>query len=214
MLFRSGVAEALARYPARNVRELGGVLNKVLAVQDLEGRSVTPDDVGKLMGQAPSPVPAVAPDDFVSFLDEMSETVATTVEAQEAPWRKLFRQAAETAERQGFSAARLREALEGDVPPEDWQQVAEAFKADLARLREIERELDVLGNPWPEAAQGVLKDPERLEEAESLLESVRERMRPFPALAPGPRLGDLRGFPTIAVRAGEQLIGKIGRAHV
>ena len=204
-----GVAEMLARFPARNVRELGGVLNRVLAIQDLEGRAVTVDEVSKMMGQAPAAGAAPAPsgtDDLASFLDEMSETVASTVEAQEEPWRKLFRTTAENAEREGFSAQRLRALMEGDEP-EQWQKEADRFTADRDRLREIESELDRLGNPWPEAAQGVLKDPERLEEAESLLESVRERMRPFQALAPGARLPDLKGFPPITIRAGEQLIG-------
>jgi hypothetical protein len=85
--------------------------------------------------------------------------------------------------------------------------VLETHNGILARLRAIEKELDRLGNPWPEAAQGVLRDPERLEEAESLLQSVRERMRPFLALAAGPRLPDLKNFPGIAVKAAEQLIG-------
>jgi hypothetical protein len=94
-----------------------------------------------------------------------------------------------------------------DGQNDDWEKVLETHNGILARLREIEKELDRLGNPWPEAAQGVLRDPERLEEAESLLESVRERMRPFLALAAGPRLPDLKNFPNITVKAAEQLIG-------
>jgi hypothetical protein len=210
----AGVAETLARFPARNVRELGGILNKVLAVQDLEGREMTPEEVAQLIGPVSTPAvvaaaPAAAPttqDDFASFMSELSESVASTVEAQEDPWRKAFRQAIEAAEREGFSAARLRMLLE-DGQDEGWQQVLETNQGILARLREIEKELDRLGNPWPEAAQGVLRDPERLEEAESLLESVRERMRPFLAIGPGPRLPELKDFPPITVRAAEQLIG-------
>ncbi len=38
---QAGVAEALARYPLKNVRELGGALNKVFATQDLEEREVS-----------------------------------------------------------------------------------------------------------------------------------------------------------------------------
>ena len=202
-----GVAEALARYPVRNVRELGGGLNRLMAIQDLEGRAVTPEEVARLMGQAPpAAAPGQAVDDFTSFMDEISETVASTVESQEEPWRKLFRQSVEAAEREGFSVTRLRDLMEGGEP-DGWADTAERFRGDLARLREIESELDRLGNPWPEVAHGVLRDPERVEEAESLLGSVRERMRPFGDLAPGARLADLKGFPTIAVKAAEQLIG-------
>jgi chromosomal replication initiator protein len=206
-----GVAEALARFPARNIRELGGALNRVFAIQDLEERQVTPDEVLRMLGQAPAEpaAPAAgrsAADEFASFMNEISATVATTVETQEEPWRKLFRQTAEAAEREGFNAARLRSLMEGKEPA-GWQKTAEKFSADLARLREIETELDRLGNPWPEAAQGVVREPDRLQEAEALLESVRERMRPFRALAPGARLTELRGFPNIAIKAGEQLTG-------
>ena len=202
----AGVAEAIARFPARNVRELGGGLNRVLAVQDLEGREVTPDEVSGLTGRAPEDEDS-GKADFESFLDEMSETVASSVDLQEEDWRKLFRETAEAAEREGFSATRIRVLMEGSEP-EGWEATAESFRADLARLREIEADLDRLDNPWPEAAAGVLRDPERLKEAESLLESVGERMRPFALLAAGPGLTDLGGFPKIALKAGEQLIGE------
>jgi chromosomal replication initiator protein len=139
-------------------------------------------------------------------MNELSATVATSVEAQEEPWRKLFRQTAEAAEREGFNAARLRSLMEGKEPA-GWEKTAEKFSADLARLREIETELDRLGNPWPEAAQGVVREPDRLQEAEALLESVRERTRSFRALAPGARIAELRGFPNIALKAAEQLTG-------
>ena len=204
-ILAAGVAEAIARFPARNVRELGGGLNRVLAVQDLEGREVTPDEVSGLTGRAREDEES-GKGDFESFLDEMSETVASSVASQEEPWRKLFRETVEAAEREGFSATRIHSLMEGSEP-EGWQATAASFRADLARLREIEADLDRLGNPWPEAAEGVLRDPERLEEAESLLESVRERMRPFAQLAAGPGLTDLEGFPTIVLKAGEQLIG-------
>jgi hypothetical protein len=53
----------------------------------------------------------------------------------------------------------------------------------------------------------VLEDPDRLEEAEALLTSVRERQRPFPKLADGPQLHDLEGFESIALKASAQLVG-------
>ena len=44
-----GVAEMLARVPVRNVRELAGGLNRILAVQDLEGSMVTPEEAAKAL---------------------------------------------------------------------------------------------------------------------------------------------------------------------
>lgn len=201
-----GVAEALARYPFKNVRELGGALNRILAVQDLEERPVSPEEIPGLMGEDVAPS-AEGEDDFGSFLSEVSDTLADTVEAQEEAWRKALREAAEAAERGGFKADRLRALLDHQSEPAGWETEVERFRADVGRLQEIDEELDELDNPWPEAAQGVLHDPDHLEEAEALLASVRERTRPFRVLGPGPDLAALAGkAPQLALKACEQLV--------
>jgi len=203
-----GVAEAVARAPLKNVRELGGVLNKIFATQDLEDRRVSIDEVGALM-QAQDKAAALSSgsNEFGSFLDDLATTVAVAVEKKEEPWRKALREAIETADRQGFSTLRLDALLDSASEPKGWDKAIESFKADLQRLHEIDNELGRLGNPWPEAAQGVLEDPDRLDEAEALLTSVRERQRPFPGLADGPQLHDLDGFESIALKAAAQLVG-------
>ena len=201
----SGVAEALGRYPFKNVRELGGALNKVFATQDLEERQVTPDEIQRLMGDTPSS-PTLSRDDFGSFVQDLSGMVAVTVEEQEEDWRKALREAVDAAEREGFSARRLK-ALQAGIEPKGWEGIVEKFRKDIQHLRGIENELDRLGNPWPEAAQSLLKDPERVDEAEALLTSVRERQRPFPKLGPGPDLGTLQGYPKMALKAAQQLAG-------
>ena len=202
----NGVAETVAKAPFKNVRELGGVLNKIFATQDLEGRVVTPGEVAKLLQQQ-SQVTKLggAKDEFGSFLNELATTVAQAVEKTEEPWRKAFREAIESADRQGFAVQRLVQ-LQGGSEPKGWQKVLDQFKADLQRLHEIDNELQRLGNPWPEAAHGVLIDPDRLEEAEALLASVRERQRPFPKLGPGPQLHDLAGFEPLVLKAAAQLV--------
>lgn len=207
-----GVAEAIARYPIRNVRELGGALNRILAVQELEERMVTAADVASFMGD-----PAVAAredakvegaaEEFHDFLDEVTGAVADAVVHQEVPWRKAFREAAEAAEREGFLAKRLRSALDARVEPSSWQGRVEGFRRDVVRLREIDDELTRLRNPWPEAASSVVKDPDRVEEAEALLASVRERVRPFREVSPGPSLRELEEqLPPLPLRAAAQLV--------
>ena len=200
-----GVAEALGRYPFRNVRELGGALNKVFATQDLEERQVGPEEITALMGEPQAEAGSGAEDEFGSFLEDLAESVADQVDAQEETWRSTLRDDAESAEREGFSAERLRKLLVGAEPPE-WEASAERFRTDVQRLRTIDSELDRLENPWPEAALDVLKDPDRLDEAEALLASVQERQRPFPKLSPGAALRDLQNFPSMAVKAAAQLV--------
>ncbi|MGE0160145.1 MAG: DnaA/Hda family protein [Gemmatimonadales bacterium] len=202
----NGVAEAVAKAPFKNVRELGGILNKIFATQDLEGRTVSPAEVTKLLReQSDATKVGNAKDEFGSFLTELASSVAQAVEKTEEPWRKAFRETMESADRQGFSVQRLA-ALGGTHEPKNWEKVLEAYKADIQRLHEIDNELQRLGNPWPEAAHGVLIDPDRLEEAEALLASVRERQRPFPKLAAGPLLHDLAGFEPILLKATAQLV--------
>jgi hypothetical protein len=202
----NGVAEAVAKAPFKNVRELAGVLNKIFATQDLEGRRVTPAEVGKLLqSQDEAAKLGKGSDEFGSFLSELASTVAQAVEKTEEPWRKAFREAMESADRQGFSVARLA-AYQTAAEPKGWEKILESYKADIQRLHEIDNELQRLGNPWPEAAQGVLIDPDRLEEGEALLASVRERQRPFPRLDSGPQLHDLTGFEPMALKAAAQLV--------
>jgi len=133
--------------------------------------------------------------------------VAVAVEKTEEPWRKAIREAIESADRQGFNVQRLA-PHQSSSEPKGWEKIVESFRADVQRLRDIDNELQRLGNPWPEAAQGVLMDPDRLEEAEALLASVRERQRPFPKLADGPLLHDLSGFEAMALKAAAQLVGE------
>jgi chromosomal replication initiator protein len=200
-----GVAEALARHPFRNVRELGGGLNKVLATQELEERRVRVDEVTLMMGTVTANEGEGDPE-FDSFLDDLVTSLAEVVEEKEEPWRRAFRAAIDTAEREGFSTLRLEPFTKGGEP-EGWEKFVGQYRDDVQRLRDIENELDELGNPWPEAAAGVLKDPDRLQEAESLLSSVRERQRPFPRLARGQVLSDLQDFPNIVLKAAGQLVG-------
>ncbi len=200
-----GVAEALARHPFRNVRELGGGLNKVLATQELEERRVRVDEISLMMGTV-SPNEGEGDPEFDSFLDDLVTSLAEVVEEKEEPWRRAFRQAIDAAEREGFSTLRLEPFAKGGEPDE-WENLVGQYRDDVQRLRDIENELDELGNPWPEAAAGVLKDPDRLQEAESLLSSVRERQRPFPRLARGQVLSDLQDFPNIVLKAAGQLVG-------
>jgi chromosomal replication initiator protein len=204
----AGVAEVVAKAPFKNVRELGGVLNKIFATQDLEGRQISSSEVTKLLQQQDEAASlGGGADEFGSFLTELASSVAVAVEKSEEPWRKAIREAIESADRQGYVVNRLQ-VHQGEKEPKNWEQIVESFKADIARLRDIDKELERLGNPWPEAAQGVLTDPDRLDEAEALLASVRERQRAFPKLGDGPLLHDLSDFDAMALKAAAQLVGE------
>lgn len=202
-----GVADALGRFPFPTVTELLSALTRILEVQDLENRLVTAGEVPDVI-QRRDPEEG-NPDDLElgKFLGELSDTVAARVQAQEAPWRRTLRVTAEGIEAEDFRADRLRRLIDGENRPPDLDGVVEEFRGTVRRLKEIRKELDAVGNPWPEAAYGVLRDPERLEEAEALLASAKERSRPFPTIPQGPSLEELGGqVPQLVIRAADQLI--------
>ncbi len=210
-----GVAETLARFPFKNVRELSGSLNKILAVQDLEGRQVETAELAELIGLEDKAQGEAAPDaaalldEFGSFIEELAATVATKVEREETPWRRKLRQTAETFERDGYSGTRLRRMLELDEPPGDIEEITAKFREDVEQLREITKGLDRVGNPWPEAAIGLIKEPDRVAEAQALLASAVERVRPFPLMGEGPSIEELAEyFPPVAVKAAQQLVAE------
>ncbi len=181
-----GVAEVLARSAFRNVRELQGALNRVLVLQELEGRSVTVEELPEAVGGLPQ-----APADA----------------SAEPEWRRRLQEAVDEAEKEGFVTQPLTRMLEADEEPEGWEETLEGYLADLERSRQISRELEELGNPWPEAAATLLRDPGRLDESEALLASARERARSFPDIPSGPDLGDLEEHvPALARRAADRLL--------
>ncbi len=190
-----GVAEAIARLPVGNVRELGGALNRIMAVQELEDRTVAPDEVPALLGMEEAATEGEG--------DALEEAAGEPGEE----WQTLFRMAAEEAEAEGLLASRLRRVLQSGSAPDDPGAVVEEFRTGVERLREIRAEIARVGNPWPQTAEQVLRNPERLEEAEAFLTSVRERLRPFPALPPGPSLDELEGrLSPLGVKAARHLV--------
>ena len=212
-MFEAGVAEALAKHAFTSVRALAGALNKILAIQELEGRQVEAHEIEALAGlqeEKPSEGPIAGQqllDEFGSFMEELSHTVTGAAEREEEPWRRLLRDTVEIFEKDGYSGTRLRRLLESGEPPPDPQAVADQFRRDIAQLRQIEKALAIAGNPWPEAAVGVLKDPERLDEAASLLASALERVKPFLRVGAGPFLDDLRSsYDEVVIKAARQLI--------
>jgi chromosomal replication initiator protein len=207
----AGVAEAMARFRFANVRELQGALNRVLAIQELEGRPVSVEDLDVIMGdRAAGGGEGEATPSAAAVEGPAVEPGVAPVPPAEPEWHRQLRELAMEAEEAGFRAERLRRLMEGGEggpEPEAWKEALDQYRQDLERAREIDRELEELGNPWPEAATTLVKDPDRLEESESLLASARERARPFPAVSDGPRLEELKGkYPPLAIRAAERLV--------
>jgi len=195
----AGVAQALARMPVANVRELQGALNRVFAVQELEGRAVAADEIAELLGTAERQT--VSPDEFEAFLSDIVEAL-DDVTAQLSPEQEV-QEAVGRWQAEGYRTARLEAAFGKGLDAAGAEALLSAYERDIAGLHEI---VDAITAVDPEAPEldrtDVLRNPDRLTEAAALLGQVRERMAPLPAPPPGPGFEELSlGQELLPVRA-------------
>lgn len=170
----AGVGEALARLPLDGARELHAGVERIAQVQDAERRQVRPGELAALVGIRP----AEPADEFSAFVFDIATTVGQLVETD--PWRKRLAEAILRYEGEGFRTRRLEQALEADSAP-DVDSLLAAYAADVERLSTIAAGLAELDSEG--ASSAVLKDPDRVGEAEALLVGARaaaERSRPAP----------------------------------
>jgi DnaA protein len=161
-----GVDAALARLPLEGARELHAGLERIAEVQEAEERRVEAEEVPGIVGVAHEEAPV--PDEFSAFLSDIAATVEQLVEGD--PWRKRLAETILRHEGEGMRTRRLEAALEADSAP-DVDALLTGYAADVARLREIARELVAL-DPLA-ASSSVLSDPDRLAEAEAMLLSAK-----------------------------------------
>jgi chromosomal replication initiator protein DnaA len=180
--FQPGVLETVAAANFANVRELMGVLNRLVAYQAVNETPLNAEGAKLLLGldARPSPAPLSAaeripaPDEFAAFLTDVTVTVGKAVEA----WRARIAEAILRWEGEGYRTRRLETLLEQETPLAPDEEIA-AFARDVERLRVLEAEVSQFD---PQASgQSVFRDPERLTEAEEAASRVRAGAAPPPA---------------------------------
>ena len=204
-----GVAEALARNAFGNVRELQGALNKVFAVQELEGRAVASEEVPTLLGGGAKVASA---SEFDSFLADITETVATVV--AESPGQRQLEDAVSRWSKDKYLTTRLDQAIAARRFDEA-ESLIRGFEKDVERLREIAGEITTLEPNAPELTRlDVLRDPDRVADADALLGEVRARNRPLPVPGSGQSLDDLTGAEeTLALKAARAIVKEPARRY-
>ena len=208
--FPPGVLETVAAAEFANVRELMGVLNRLVAYSAVNEAPLTSESTQALLGleqrtAATSGKSAdgsseriVSSDEFAAFLTDVTATVGKAVEA----WRARIAEAILRWEGEGYRTRRLESLLEQETPVAPDEEIAN-FAKDVERLRALEAEVQQFD---PQAAgQSVFRDPERLAEAEEAASRVRAGAAPPPA--PSPALP----FSTFAVGASNQLAVNVAR---
>jgi chromosomal replication initiation ATPase DnaA len=185
-LLSAGVAEAIAKHAFGNVRELQGALNRIIAVQELDRRPVSAEEVAELLGRPAE----VRRDEFGSFMTEVAGTLGEAMSGV-TPEQRIA-DAVLRWEAEGYRTRRLEAVLNDELTSEAADRLLEEFENDIGQLRTIAdtiRELDPAATEL--SRLDVLRSPDRLEEAESILEQVRERMRPLPPPPEEPRFEQL-----------------------
>lgn len=204
--FQPGVLETVAAASFANVRELMGVLNRLVAYQAVNETPLNAEGAKQLIGAEARPTGAVAglnergptPDEFAAFLTDVTVTVGKAVEA----WRARIAEAILRWEGEGYRTRRLEALLEQETPLAPDEEIA-AFARDVERLRVLEAEVSQFD---PQAAgQSVFRDPERLVEAEEVAARVRAGAAPPPA--PSAALP----FSSFAVGSSNQLAVNVAR---
>src|SRR2546421_11208387 len=214
--FEPGVLETVAGAESGNVRELMGALNRLVAFQAVNDRSINAETAKQLLGigtegagapggggkaagrEGAAPGARGAGDEFGDFLADVTVTLGKAVEA----WRGRVGEAVLRWEGEGYRTRRLEALLERDTPAAV-DEVLTAFTQDVERLKELEAEVVEL-DPQT-AGQSVFRDPERLGEAEEGAAKVRDGAAPPP--------GPSAAFPLAAYAVGPSNEGAVSAAR-
>jgi chromosomal replication initiation ATPase DnaA len=202
--FGSGVLETVAEIGAASVRELVGLVNRLIAFQAVSEAPVSPAHARALLVEqeeaapaavpppaaAPAPAPpepapppaapartTPAPDEFGAFLSAVSRTVAQSVDA----WRGAIGEAVMRWQGEGYRTGRLEALLALDSLP-DVDAVLAQFAGDVETLRGLAAEAGALDPAT--AGHARFRDPDRLDEARAFLEHLQAGAVPPPAPLP------------------------------
>jgi chromosomal replication initiator protein DnaA len=193
-VFGEGVLQAVAEFEVPNVRELLGLLNKLVAYQAVSEAPITPDgatellagevrtDVPMTTGPAPALIvpgeeaaasPEAGPDEFADFLSDVAHTVEEQVDA----WRSKLGKAIMRWEAEGYRTARLEQLLDQDMPVAV-ERVLRQYERDIERLRSLHATMAKLDTE--RADDQVFHDPDRLDEADQLVQTALQEVGPPP----------------------------------
>jgi chromosomal replication initiation ATPase DnaA len=207
--FRGGVIEELGRLEFRNVRELQGALNRLIAHQTLGGgEQIDPRAVMSILGdladQRPRTSGAVAKqvDEFQDFLSGIQSAVAQHVDQ----WQPRVAEAIAYWQSEGYRTGPLDRALTDVAPALGVDGLLRGFESSVTRLRDLEKQVARLDVQL--SKHDAFHDPDRIADAEQFLERAMRTATP----PPGPSASFTRaGFEVgasnqLAVRAADAVV--------
>ena len=215
--FWPGVVEELGRLEFRNVRELQGALNRLIAFQTLGGEQIKPEDVLTVLGDLPEAKAAAQGTsagaekggEFQSFLTDIASAVAQHVEA----WKVRTAEAIAYWTGEGYRTVQLERLVQEVAPPPNWESLLRGFGATVERLKALEHQATEIDPAL--GGDEVFRDPERLRDAEILVDRAMAGNTP----PPGPSAAFTRaGFEVsssnqLAVRAADDIVSEPGKRY-
>jgi chromosomal replication initiator protein len=211
--FRGGVIDEVCRLEFKNVRELQGALNRLIAFQTLGGEQIDSDAVISILGdlaeQHRRVNPPRASGEFANFLTDISLAVAHHVEQ----WKSRLTDAISYWNSEGYRTGVLERVLQGPTPPASVESVLREFEGSVGRLRDLEKQLRRLDTAL--AAHDAFRDPDRTAEAEQLLErALRTSAPPTGPSAAFTRAGfEVGQSNQLAVRAADAIVAVPGSRY-
>jgi len=174
------VLDTVAELVVSSVRELIGMVNRLIAFQAVSDAPITAEAARALLtGEVPgAPAPAApsepaAPDEFSAFVSVVRHTVSETIEA----WRSRVGEAVLRWQGEGYRTRRLEQLLQSDVLPD----VAAELTDFASRVEELRRLAETVAAFDPPAVgSACFHDPDLLEEARAFTEQVKEGVAPPP----------------------------------
>jgi hypothetical protein len=134
--------------------------------------------------------------EFASFLTDIASAVAQHVEQ----WRHRVSEAIAYWSGEGYRTGLLERALHENAPANGVESFLREFEGRVARMRDLERQVSRADASM--AIHPVFRDPERLDEAEQVLERALKVASPPPGVVGVPRSGfEVGGSNQMAVRA-------------
>jgi chromosomal replication initiator protein DnaA len=210
------VLEVIAGTQVQSVRELIGLLNRFIAFQAVSEIPLTAAAAGQLLaGQVPatpdgqaSALPQDNTDEFAAFLSGISHTVQEQVDV----WRHRVQEAISQWASEGYRTDRLERLLRQEVPSGIERTIRE-YERDIDRLRGFQR---AMARVDPQrVSEPEFFDPDRLKDADELVQAALREGRPPPGPSPAWTMADLvtGGSNRVAMSAAAAVIATPGAVY-
>jgi chromosomal replication initiator protein len=218
--FQSGVIDELAKLEFRNIRELQGALNRLIATQTLGGDQIRAEQVRGMFGLEPPPARPSVPVrasramsrptlDFHTFVSDIESAVAKHVD----PWKIKVAEAVAYWNGEGYRTDQLERLLQNAGPKTDFESALREYFAAVERLRELETMATAIDPAL--GANDVFRDPARLEDAETLASRAFSGATPPPGPSPAFARStfEVGSSNQLAVRAADTVIEEPGKKY-